>query len=130
MYKIEKNPWGYKLTFADFITADEMAKWVDESKAALAGAPSQFGIFVDMRTLKPLDPESQKLMQDGQKLYKGKGMQRSVVILANSVLAMQFKRIGKETGIYEWERYIDASKTTNFEQVGLAWLKDGVDPDN
>ncbi len=129
MYSIEKKDYGFKLTFSDFIKADEMARWVDESKKALAGAPKEFGIYVDMRTLKPLPAESQKVMETGQKLYKQKGMTRSVVILSSATLTMQFKGIAKETGIYSWERYIDASKTSNFEKVGVDWIKNGIDPD-
>jgi len=34
-------------------------------------------------------------------------MVRSVVILANTITKLQFKRIAQETGIYQWERYID-----------------------
>ena len=46
-------------------------------------------------------------MQEGQKLFKNAGMERSVVILSTAMVTMQFKRIAKETGIYEWERYIE-----------------------
>ncbi len=42
---------------------------------------------------------------------------------------MQFKRIAKETGIYEWERYINASATPNWEQAGADWLTKAADPD-
>jgi hypothetical protein len=82
-----------------------------------------------MRNLKPLPPDAQASMEEGQKLYKQKGMERSVVILNSASLTMQFKRIAKETGIYEWERYVDASKTADWEKVGLDWVKKGVDPD-
>ncbi|OEU57610.1 MAG: hypothetical protein BA871_10695 [Desulfuromonadales bacterium C00003096] len=68
-------------------------------------------------------------MQDGQKLYKEKGMVRSVVILDNVITKMQFRRIGKETGIYEWERYIDASSVADWEKIGIDWLSKGIDPD-
>lgn len=129
MYKIDKTDYGFKLTFADTITADEMRKWVEDSKTALSSAENSFHIFVDMRTLKPLSPDAQLFMQEGQKLYKQKGMVRSVVILANSLLKMQFKRIAQETGIYDWERYIDESSTPNWEQIGTDWLKAGKDPD-
>jgi len=54
-----------------------------------------------MRTLQPLPADAQTLMRDGQKLYKEKGMVRSVVILDNVITYMQFLRIGKEMGIYE-----------------------------
>ncbi len=129
MYNIKKETYGYKLTFEGFIQDDEMKRWVDESKKALATAPSEFGVFVDMRNLKPLPKNAQPHMQEGQKLYKTNGMVRSVVILANVITTMQFKRIAKETGIYEWERYVDASSTPNWERVGMDWIRKGIDPD-
>ena len=129
MYKIEKMNYGFKLTFGDFINENEMKKWVEESKSVLQTAPKEFGIFVDMRTLKPLAPEAQKFMQEGQKFYKEKGMIKSVVILANAVTKMQFKRIAQETGIYQWERYIDESSNPNWEKTGIDWVQNGIDPD-
>lgn len=56
-------------------------------------------------------------------------MERSVVILESTIITMQFKNIAKETGIYQWERYLDASKVPNFEEVGKKWLINGIDPD-
>ena len=129
MYKIEKKEYGYKLTFGGLINAEEMKKWVDESRNALTVTPSKFGVFVDMRTLKPIEKESQVIMEEGQKLYKTKGMERSVVILESVLVTMQFKRIAKETGIYNWERYISSQDKPDWEKIGLAWIKDGVDPD-
>jgi len=86
-------------------------------------------VFVDMRTLKPLPPDAQPIMVAGQQLYKEKGMQRSVVILADAVTTMQFRRLAKESGIYAWERYLDASSNADWKKVGEAWLTQGVDPD-
>lgn len=68
-------------------------------------------------------------MEEGQKLFKQKGMTRSVVILNSPIVTVQFKRIAKETGIYNWERYLDASSTPDWEQKGRRWLTDGIDPD-
>jgi len=129
MTRIEKAPYGFKLTFGGFIQKDEMDRWVEDSRKALVSASGKFGVFVDMRTLKPLPAEAQPSMVEGQKLYKVKGMERSVVILANAITTSQFKRIAKETGIYAWERYLDASKTQNWEAVGRDWIERGVDPD-
>lgn len=129
MYKIEKKDYGYRLTFGDFIQENEMSKWLDESRVALQTAPKSFGVFVDMRTLKPLPANAQKVMEEGQKLYKAIGMSRSVVILANVITKNQFKRIAQETGIYQWERYIDEASNPNWEKVGVDWIKNGIDPD-
>lgn len=32
MYKIEKTGYGFKHIFADFINAEEMKKWAEDSK--------------------------------------------------------------------------------------------------
>ena len=127
MYIIEKKIFGYKLTFEGFMLAEEMRAWVEESREVLKTAPASFGVFVDMRSLKPLPADAQAYMQEGQKLYRARGMARSVVIVDNAVTKIQFKRIARETGIYEWERYIDASDTPGWEQAGIDWVQDGKD---
>jgi len=68
-------------------------------------------------------------MVAGQKAYMNKGMKRSCVILANSITAMQFKRLAKESGIYAFERYVDASAIPDWKKTALSWVKDGIDPD-
>lgn len=128
MYKIETRPFGYKLVFSGFISELEMKKWAEESATLLATARGSFGVFVDMRDLKPLPAEAQKHMEQGQKLYKAKGMQRSVVILANPIVTMQFRRLAAQTGIDKWERYLDASSSPNWEKLGVDWLQNGTEP--
>ena len=130
MYKIEKENFGYKLTFKGFIKKDEMLEWVEESKRAVAGAPKDFGVLIDMRELKPLPDDSQLHMQEGQKLYKTKGMLRSAVVVNGAATKMQFKRIAKETGIYDWERYINAATSTDWEKAAVGWISSGIDPDS
>ena len=129
MHKIEKKPWGLELTFADIVAKPEMQAWLEESKNMLNTLQPGFGVFVDMRTLKPIAADTQAVMQEGQKLFKAKGMARSVVILAGSIVTLQFKRIAKETGIYEWERYIDSSAVLTWKDKGIAWVRDKIDPD-
>ncbi|MFH2020302.1 MAG: hypothetical protein ABIJ34_02745 [archaeon] len=129
MYKIEKTDYGYKLIFGDFMQKEELEKWVSDSKSTLLKQTGKFSVLIDMRTLKPLPADAQPVMQEGQKLYKTKGMERSCVILANSIITLQFQRIAKETGIYAFERYIDASKNANWLDKALRWLKNAEDPD-
>ena len=45
------------------------------------------------------------------------------------VVTLQFKRLARESGIYAWERYFDASKLTNWERVAEDWIIQGTDPD-
>ncbi len=129
MYKIEKKPFGFKLVFGDAIEVDEMKRWSAESAKALVGQSGKFGVLVDMRTLKPLKADAQAVMVEGQKQYKVKGMERSAVAVPNAIVAMQFKRLAQDSGIYQWERYIDCAKHPDWENVAEAWLVSGKDPD-
>jgi len=130
MYTIEKTDFGYRLTFGGRILADEMSLWVQESEEALAKQRPGFHVFVDMRSLRPISADAQVQMQRGQRLYKEKGMERSVVILSDPTLERQFQRIAKQTGILLWERYVDATRVPNWEQVGMDWLVEGKEPEN
>ena len=129
MYSIEKTGYGFRLTFSGHITAQKMAEWLNESKELLEETAPGFGVFVDMRTQKPLPDEAHKGALEGQRLYKSKGMSRSVVIVNSHLLTLQLKQFAKKTGIYEWERYIDASADPDWEKLGLDWLEHAIDPD-
>lgn len=129
MYRIEKVNWGYRLMFGGSCPVEELSAWLDESRKILADQEEEFFVFVDMRTIIPLSREAQVHIQEGQKLYKKRGMLRSVVILSSPVVAAQFRRIAGETGIGRWERYIDASTVPDWEDVGMDWLLKAVDPE-
>jgi hypothetical protein len=128
MYKIEKTAYGVKITFAGGMSKDEIVAWGVESEKVLQTLQSSFGIMIDMREMKPLAPDAQAEMQKGQKLYKEKGMERSVVILSSTIATLQFKRIAQESGIFAWERYIDASASPDWEVKGEKWLTNSIDP--
>lgn len=130
MYKIAKKTFGYQLTFGDVIDVPEMTRWREESRAALTGAPKSFGVVIDMRGLKPggIQPDAQKVMVEGQGLFKKAGMERSCVILQSATITMQFERIAHESGIFAFERYINAAKTLDWEKKAVAWIEKKIDP--
>ena len=128
MYKIAKNNGGFTLTFGDVIDHQEMERWYKESERALALCHAKFGVVIDMRTLKPLAKEAQALMVQGQALYRTNGMQRSAVILSDPVLTCQFGRLARESGIYQFERYIDASTDANWQKHAEDWVNSAIDP--
>ncbi len=130
MTNIEKKEFGFIITFGGSISVDEMESWVNDSKQALTPQNSPFGVIVDMRELSPLSPGAKDKMQEGQILYKEKGMNRSAVIVSQGFLATQFRMIAQQTGIYEWERYIDSANNPNWEEIAIDWIKKGKDPDN
>lgn len=129
MYKIDKQPYGLHLTFSGHISAGEMQLWLTDFSEQVDTIKSDFCVFVDMREIKMVPPESQPALRVGQEYARSHGMQRSVVILSDQVIRMQFRKIARQTGIFEWERYIDASDNPMWKQQGMGWILDSVDPD-
>lgn len=129
MYKIEKKSSGYLFTFGGVISAEEIQQWYEDVKKELENAPPSFGLIVDMRTLAPLSPEAQKIMVKGQNFVLNKGKKRSAVILNNTITAIQFKRLAKESGVYESERFISVEKNPDWKKVAIDWVNHGTDPD-
>ena len=128
MYKIEKNDLGFHLTFGGTVTKEELEKWCDESAQILAAVQEPFGVIVDMRSLVPLGAEAQEVMVRGQSIYRGRGMQRSCVILDDAITTIQFMRLAKHSGIYRHERYVDASEQKDWLQAARRWIQNGIDP--
>ena len=128
MYSITQTDYGYKWTFSGELQKEEMAGWLEESERILAKQEGSFSVFVDMQSMQPASQVVQKFFQRGQILYGKRGMVRSVVILSNPALSMQFKRIAVQSGIYEGERYIDSSTNADWEEVGLGWVVDALEP--
>ena len=129
MYVIEKTEYGYHLTFGGYIMQDEMKLWVEEAQAVRAPQKGSCAVFVDRRTLEPISADTPVQMQKGQRLYKQKGLVRSVVIQDNLTLTRQFQRIARQTGIQADERYIDASAVPDWEKVGMDWILEGKEPE-
>ena len=92
MYKIQKETFGYRLTFGGFISTEEMKQWLEDCTNELINSPKEFVVFVDMRDLKPLEQEAQAYMTKGQILFKEKGMIRSVVVVEKPIVNLQFKK--------------------------------------
>jgi len=128
MYRIEPTDFGFRLTFGGILSVREIRKWYDEFAQAVEQCDGAFLVFVDMRTLIPLRPEAQEHMVNGQRLAREKGMLRSVVILSNPATTTQFRRLGGESGINRFERYVDASIESDWEQIGMDWLLKQIDP--
>jgi hypothetical protein len=129
VYAIEKLQLGYKLVFEGSITPREMQQWLDDSILALREPPSSFGLLIDMRALQPMTLDSQRLMSMGHCLYQRRGLRRSAVVVQNAGTRLKFEQLAKESGAYQWERYISAEDTPDWEARGWAWIRGEFDPD-
>lgn len=131
MYSVEAEDYGIKLTVSGVIYLDEAKEWLREYREKLVEMMARnkpFGHMVDLRGFEPSTPEVQEVTKIAMREFKRAGGKRSAVILDSAIVVMQIKRLAKETGIYDWERYIDAKKFSNPEDRAYAWIVGGVNP--
>ena len=129
MFKVEKTDFGVRLKISGLIEIEEVKKWKDEMLKALDKVKDPFNVFGDIQGFKPGSEDVQKIFVEVQKAYKDKGMKKSVVITDSTITKIQLKRTAKESGIYEWERYISSENNPKWEQQALDWITKNIDPD-
>jgi hypothetical protein len=130
MYRTSKEDFGFEVTLNGKIAIDEMKQWRFETIQIMLGANESFSVLFDFRDLRAgeLDPEVQKMLSDGWRLFKREGMLRSCVILDNRKSTLQYKRRALTSVDYFYERYIDASTDPEWRKTALAWLEKKIDP--
>jgi hypothetical protein len=128
MIKTEIKPYGFKIIFEGNINKLETEKWYQEVKILLTKTKKDFSVIIDMKKMTILQLDAKPIMVTAQKLFKSSGMARSAVIVANPILKLQFETLGKITKISEFERYIDASKFSNPDNVALNWISKNIEP--
>ncbi|MFL5352856.1 hypothetical protein [Archangium sp.] len=122
--------YGFRVHAPGYITPAEARAWFEDLKArvqALEGKP--FGMMVDSRTQKANPPDTQELIKESMVWLRSHGMVRSVVVLDSTVALIQILRLAKATGVYAYERYMDALKDPEWEAKAVGWIRDGIDPD-
>jgi hypothetical protein len=130
MYRIDRRPFGVQFAFEGTVNPDEMKHWSNEARQILHGQPKGFGVLVDNRNLRPggIGPEAQAILEQVQNLYKSNGMERSCVVLSSAAVTMQLERAARASGIRTTERFINASAHPNWEQMAVAWIEKGEEP--
>ncbi len=122
--------YGFRTTAPGYIIPAEARQWFEDLKARVLrreGRP--FGLLVDSRTQKSNPPESQEIIREAMVWLRAHGMQRSVVVLDSTVALIQILRLAKASGVYAYERYLDALKDPEWETKAVDWIVRAIDPD-
>ncbi len=129
MYKLEQTDYGIKATVQGFMDPTTVTNLRSEFVLLLAQQDGPFSLLVDARDLIPPEPESANLLQDCEEMASKAGMQRMAIILKSPVVKVQMQQVGHLSGAGDITRHIDASKVENAEEIALAWVVDGVEPE-
>jgi hypothetical protein len=127
--KTEPAAFGLRTTIYGFFTIDEANAWRKDYERIVPGLGSGFGQLVDLRDRKAYPPEVNEVIQDVMRYVREQGMTRSAVVLSSAMTKMQISRLAKETGMFEYERYFDASADKDWERKAIDWIEKAVDPE-
>ena len=130
MHKIEITEYGVKLTFANVVNSEEIQKWHDELLKIGVDLPDEIGVLVDMTKIEPLSTQTQKAIFQLQKSFVSEKRVRSVVATNSPVVMRQLKDIASKTGVLPSERYINSQDTPNWEEIGLDYIINNIEPED
>ena len=122
--------YGFRVHAPGYITPAEARAWFEDLRTRVVALEGKsFGLLVDSRTQKANPPDTQELIKESMVWLRGHGMERSVVVLDSTVALIQILRLAKATGVYAYERYLDALKDPEWEKKAVDWIARGIDPD-
>lgn len=124
-----KTRYGYRINAQGFVTLPEARAWFEDLRRLVGDSGKPFGLLVDIRGQRGNPAESQEVIKEAMAWMKQSGLARSAVVLDSTVAKIQTTRLAKTTGVYAWERYIDASKDPEWEARAVDWIVHGIDPD-
>jgi hypothetical protein len=128
MYTVARAAYGVRVSFSGQVSAEEARQWSAESRLLLDSIEGRFHVLIDMRAIAPPSAEALAEIAAGQSMYEAAGMDRSAVIVGHRDLAERFTAAAQASGDDEWERYIDASSSPDWEARAVTWLEAGIDP--
>jgi len=131
MHRIEATAYGYRLVLEGFLQREEVGQLLESMKKTIQPAEKgkSFPLLMDLRNSRAVPADARDLMKEAILFCKQVGMERNAVVLNSAIATLQARRLGKETGIDRWARYIDASRP-DWEKVAIDWLTGVKDPES
>ena len=129
MYKIEETDYGFKIHISGNLSSTETHSWINEFEEMIKTRNSAtFHILLDLREIKDFDSETLNGIEKGLRVFKQRGMERSVLVLDSTFTYLKFKKNYNKSKTTKDQRYLDASTNSYWEQAAGSWLSKGIDP--
>ena len=129
MPQIVETPFGYELVFESTVDRDTARRMLEELRRTVRPREGGFAVLVDLRATRSFTAEAQELVKQTILICREAGMGRNAVVTHSVIAGLQAKRMVKETGIAPDLRYIDGTARADWRDHALAWLINGVEPE-
>lgn len=111
VYRVEVQPDKHRIIIRHlglYSTADCVAVAEEFKRLAATFGGQPFTVLVDAQDGRTLTPDGFRVMEDLQRWARAHGMRKSAVVSTDPVLMLQFRRLGRQSGIYDNERHFAA----------------------
>ncbi|HEX8434886.1 STAS/SEC14 domain-containing protein [Archangium sp.] len=101
MYRLDINKQHALIEFAldGLIRKDEMARFVEELRAATLGLSGQeIKLMADVRTFRPSSPEVAEMIREVQAFGLQSGVKQVAELVESQIVALQLNRVARESG--------------------------------
>lgn len=130
MYKIEKTPYGIHVVLGGNLDLAEVRKMFIERNRAIRAFKGRCSVLIDIRSLVPPTPDILEILQVGDSRPPCGTWGRRAMIGLSPVIKSRALQFLFQAGTDDCTRYIDASKIDNWEEIALAWIVDGIEPED
>jgi hypothetical protein len=101
VYRLDINKQHALIEFAldGLIRKDEMARFVEELRAATLGLSGQeIKLMADVRTFRPSSPEVAEMIREVQAFGLQSGVKQVAELVESQIVALQLNRVARESG--------------------------------
>ncbi|MEE8404658.1 MAG: hypothetical protein V3S17_04640 [candidate division Zixibacteria bacterium] len=124
MYEIKKTPYGIHVTMGGLYEENEIEEYIAEKENLLSEIDGSYSMIIDLRTAIPPKHEDAQRLKESQEKMKDSKMHRMAIIVSSPVIMNQAKQISFLSELDSSTKYIDSSKTDNWEEVALQWISE------
>jgi hypothetical protein len=129
MYKIEPTTYGFKVTSTGSFTLDEVERLRIDLLRTLSAYNRPFSLLLDARKMVPPPPEVRDAFVTLHASIWQLSCERVAFIVESPVAKGQVRQMHYSASPNSQDRIFDSSKFPDWEARALAWVTDGVEPD-
>lgn len=128
--EFSETDYGYRSISTNPVSVQDVLDWSDQVKA-LIRKRGRFSQIVEVRKDDFFNdpPEVVAAVTELMEYIVSHGLKRSVVLVPNRRTVLRIMQMSFDSGVYEWERYIELSRP-DCEKLALDWILKGIDPDD
>lgn len=124
MYKIKKTDYGLHITMGGVYGDNEIEEYIIEKEKRMSEIDGSYSLIIDLRMAIPPKHEDAQRLKKSQEKMKDSNMHRMAIIVSSPIIMNQAKQISFLSELDSSTKYIDSSKTANWEEVALQWISE------